>query len=80
MKQFIPESLKILTLVTIFFAVFALISNQDYHEMFDIIAPREYNCSQVEKYLIGGWHPDIPREVIEKCRKLKEEKYNVKTI
>ena len=79
MKHCIPEFVKIFTFITAFFVVFALISNQDYHEMFDIIAPREYNCSQVEQFLIGGWHPDIPREVIEECRKLKQEKYNVKT-
>jgi putative ribosome biogenesis GTPase RsgA len=60
--------------------VFSFVSNNDYHEMIDIIAPKEYNCNQVERYLIGGWHPDIPKVVIEKCNKLKQEKYNVKTI
>jgi hypothetical protein len=27
--------------------------------------PIRYNCGM----LMGGWHPDAPREVIEKCRK-----------
>jgi hypothetical protein len=27
--------------------------------------PVKFNCG----LLIGGWHPDAPREVIERCRK-----------
>ncbi len=26
-----------------------------------------YNCNM----LIGGWHPDFPKEVIDACRKIK---------
>ena len=74
MKSFLPEAVKLLTLITIFFAVIIYIS-----EVLDILTPKEYNCSQVEQYLIGGWHPDIPKEVIEQCRKLKQEKYHAKT-
>jgi hypothetical protein len=27
--------------------------------------PIKYNCG----LLMGGWHPDAPKEVVEKCRK-----------
>jgi hypothetical protein len=29
-----------------------------------------YNCN----VLIGSWHPDVPKQVIEECRKIKHEK------
>jgi hypothetical protein len=75
MKSFVPESVKLFTLIILFFVVLIYLS-----EVLDIVTPKEYNCSQVEQYLIGGWHPDIPKEVIEQCRKLKQEKYHAKTI
>jgi hypothetical protein len=31
---------------------------------------RVYNCEM----LIGGWHPDFPRQVINECRKPQNEK------
>jgi hypothetical protein len=79
MKPFIPEAVKLFIFTTILFAVVSFVTNNHYGDMLDIVTPREYNCSQVEQQLIGGWHPDIPKEVIEQCRKLKEEKYHVKT-
>ena len=79
MKRIIPEGFKIFVFVTIFFVVFSFISDKDYHELIDIAAPIEYNCYQVEKQLLGGWHPDIPKEIIDQCRKLKEEKHHVTT-
>ena len=45
-------------------------SGDDYHKMFDKQTLVRYNCNM----LIGGWHPDVPREVIDKCR-ISERNY-----
>ena len=42
-------------------------------DIVDFFGPTVYNCDKVEKLLIGGWHPDIPQEVVQECRKLKKE-------
>jgi hypothetical protein len=50
-------------------------SDDDFHKKFDKPIEIRYNCDA----LIGGWHPDVPREVIKKCRELNERYINVKT-
>ena len=63
------ELLKITGFILAFAAVYAFISNDDYHKMFDRPQTVRYNCDM----LLGGWHPDFPIEVIAECRKLKRE-------
>ena len=57
------------------FGVYALMGNDDYHKKFDKPTIIRYDCDM----LIGGWHPDVPREVIDKCRDPKERTIRVKT-
>jgi hypothetical protein len=59
------ETLKVLGLVSLFAIVYGFISNDDYHKMFDKPEKVRYNCDM----LIGSWHPDVPPEVINQCRK-----------
>ena len=67
------ETLKVFSLVILFSVVYGLVSDDDYHKMFDKPQEVRYNCDM----LIGGWHPDVPVKLIEECRKMKIE--NVKT-
>ena len=60
----IIETIKMFAAIVAFIVVYGYVSNEDYHEMFDKATPIKYNCDM----LIGGWHPDVPREVIDKCR------------
>jgi hypothetical protein len=62
------ETLKVFGLITLFAVVYGAVSDDDYHKMFDKTTVIRYNCDM----LIGGWHPDVPREVIEKCRNPRE--------
>jgi hypothetical protein len=39
--------------------------DNDYHELVDKVTPIKYNCNM----LIGGWHPDVPPQVLQECRK-----------
>jgi len=39
------------------------------------IAERKFDC----RLLIGGWHPDVPKDAIEKCRKGVTNDYSSKT-
>ena len=64
---------KVVFTVLFMFGVFAFVSDDDYHKTFDIFTPVSYNCDM----LIGGWHPDIPKKIIDECRKKKAN--NVKT-
>ena len=54
--------------------VYSFVSDDDYHKMFDIHTPIKYNCDM----LIGSWHPDVPKKIIDECLKQKREN-NVKT-
>jgi hypothetical protein len=65
------ETLKVFSLVILFVLVYGLVSDDDYHKMFDNSQEIRYNCDT----LIGDWHPDVPVKVIEECRKLKRELY-----
>jgi hypothetical protein len=65
------ETLKVFSLVILFSVVYGLVSDDDYHKMFDRPQEVRYNCDM----LIGSWHPDVPVKVIEECRKMR----NVKT-
>jgi hypothetical protein len=65
------ETLKVFSLVILFGVVYGLVSDDDYHKMFDNSQEIRYNCDM----LIGDWHPDVPVKVIEECRKLKREQY-----
>lgn len=50
-------------------------SVDDYHKMFDKQVVIRYNCNM----LMGVWHPDVPREVIDKCSSGERESVYVKT-
>ena len=65
------ETLKVFSLVILFVLVYGLVSDDDYHKMFDTAQEVRYNCDM----LIGDWHPDVPVKVIEECRKMKREQY-----
>jgi hypothetical protein len=65
------ETLKVFSLVILFSVIYGLVSDDDYHKMFDKPQEVRYNCDM----LIGDWHPDVPVKVIEECRKLKREQY-----
>jgi hypothetical protein len=70
------ETLKIFGMIIFIGVVYSLTGNDDYHKRFDKLTVVRYDCDM----LIGGWHPDVPREVIEQCRLNPEERYvNVKT-
>jgi hypothetical protein len=70
------EALKITGMILLLFGVYAIMGNDDYHKTFDKPTIVRYNCDM----LIGGWHPDVPPQVIRECRKNPEERYiNVKT-
>ena len=43
--------------------------DNDYHELVDKVTPIKYNCNM----LIGGWHPDVPPQVLQECRKKVHE-------
>ena len=68
MPQFRSEILDaayLFVTVLFFMFVYAFVSNQDYHELVDTVTPIKYNCDM----LIGSWHPDVPPEIINECRK-----------
>jgi hypothetical protein len=44
--------------------LYGFMGDDDYHKKFDKPYVVRYNCDM----LIGGWHPDVPPEVIQKCR------------
>lgn len=51
------------------------VSVDDYHKKFDKQVVIRYNCNM----LMGAWHPDVPREVIDKCRSGERESVYAKT-
>jgi hypothetical protein len=69
----IIEPLKLIAGILLLSTVYGFVQDEDYHRMFDKPVTIRYNCDM----LLGGWHPDVPTEVIDGCRKLKEN--NVKT-
>jgi hypothetical protein len=69
------EALKISGMIILLLGVYALMNNDDYHKKFDKPMIIRYDCDM----LIGGWHPDVPREVIDKCRDSNERTVRVKT-
>ena len=62
-------------MIILLLGVYALMNNDDYHKKFDKPMIIRYDCDM----LIGGWHPDVPREVIDKCRDSNERTVRVKT-
>jgi hypothetical protein len=60
----------ITVLVTVSVAIIILTSIRD-----TVILERKFDC----RMLIGGWHPDVPTKVIEKCRKGVTNDANSKT-
>jgi hypothetical protein len=64
------ETVKVFSLVLLFSVVYGLVSDDDYHKMFDRPQEIRYNCDM----LIGSWHPDVPVKVIEECRKMRNAK------
>ena len=69
------EALKITGMIIFLFGVYGLMSNDDYHKKFDKPMIIRYDCDM----LIAGRHPDVPREVIDKCRESNERNIRVKT-
>lgn len=59
------EAIKITFFILLFSTVYGYVQNDDFYK----IENKTYNCDA----LIGGWHPDVPKKVIEDCRKLKKE-------
>jgi len=69
------ETLKVFTALFFIAGCYLFVGYDDYHKKFDKPTVIRYNCDM----LIGGWHPDIPREVIEKCRTSERDHVNVKS-
>jgi hypothetical protein len=69
------ETLKITGMIILIFVVYSFMGNDDYHKTFDKPYTIRYNCDM----LIGGWHPDVPPEVIKKCRDPNERTVRVTT-
>ena len=69
------ESLKIFGMILMLGMVYSFMSDDDYHKRFDKPMIIRYDC----RMLIDGWHPDVPTEVIDACRKQNNERnINVK--
>ena len=64
-------TIKLFATVVAFLVVYGYVSNEDYHDMFDKATPIKYNCDM----LIGGWHPDVPKKILDECKKKKVD-YN----
>ena len=58
--KLIHNSLIIGAFLIVAVAIIVLTSIRD-----ESIPPRKFNC----RMLIGSWHPDVPPDVIEACRK-----------
>jgi len=71
----IKETLQIFAFLFLLAAAWLFTGDDDYHKKFDKQQTVRYNCD----ILIGGWHPDVPREVIDQCRSGKRENVYVKT-
>ena len=69
MHYFTVQSIKFTLVAMGLFGVFAMVQDNDYHEIVDNAKSRVYNCDM----LIGAWHPDIPAIVFDKCKQMKEE-------
>ena len=68
------EYLKISTGIIFLFLVYSFTANDDYHKKFDKTTIIHYNCRD----LIGSWHPDVPQEVLDKCRAGQEQSVRIK--
>jgi hypothetical protein len=69
------ETLKFTGMIIFLVGVYALMNDDDYHKEFDKPHIVRYNCDK----LIAGWHPDVPPEVIKKCRDPNERTVRVTT-
>jgi len=69
------EALKFTGMIIFLVGVYALMNDDDYHKKFDKPTIIRYDCDM----LIGGWHTDVPKEVIDKCRDSNERIVRVKT-
>ena len=68
-RYHIPEYIQLRFFILGFSTLYGLVSDDDYHQAFDIPQVVRYNCDM----LIGGWHPDVPVKVIEECRKKRND-------
>ena len=68
------ETLKVFGFLFLLAGAYLWTADDDYHKKFDKPYMIRYNCDM----LIGGWHPDVPREVIEKCRKNERDHVDIK--
>ena len=64
------ETLKLFSVLFILAGAYLFVGNDDYHKTFDNPQIVRYNCDM----LIGSWHPDVPQNVIEECRKMRNAK------
>jgi hypothetical protein len=67
MTIIIPESIKIVFFVLLFWFVYGFISDDDYHKKFDKQQPVMYNCD----IAIESPRPGTPQYVIDECKKMK---------
>jgi hypothetical protein len=69
------EALKFTGMIMLVCLAYVLMADDDYHKKFDKPEIIRYNCDM----LVGGWHPDVPLEVIRKCRDPNERTVRVTT-
>ena len=68
------EYLKLSFFIILLTGLYAFVNDDDYHKKFDKQIQIRYNCDM----LIGGWHPDVPPEVIRECRENQRREVIVK--
>jgi hypothetical protein len=69
------ETLKLFTAVFFIAGCYLFVGFDDYQKKFDKPMIVRYNCD----ILMGGWHPDVPKDVIDKCNDPNREGKYVKT-
>jgi hypothetical protein len=60
----IPESIKLSAMVIGVFLIYSFNTSYEYLETLDKPRTIIYDC----RILMGSWHPDVPRDVIEACK------------
>ena len=61
------ETLKVFTAVFFIAGAYLFVGYDDYHKKFDKPTVIRYNCD----ILIGGWHPDVPKDYAKICEEAK---------
>jgi hypothetical protein len=63
------------TLIIIFMVILSVVIIILTSARDDAIKPNRFDC----RMLIGGWHPDVPKQIVEQCRKGITNDANSKT-